>query len=110
MSAKHDKGPWLAQRWSDSHRDYNIHAEDGGIIALVSGRCGELAESDAANARLIAAAPELMEALEGYINAVETVNAAMKDGVNVHGALTAFQGWQDMAKAALAKAAGKEEG
>lgn len=105
MSAKHDKGPWLAQRWSDSHRDYNIHAEDGGIIALVSGRCGELAESDAANARLIAAAPELLEALEAmvqeYGRRYGESDKLMDSEFQNHVIKPAME--------ALAKAAGKEE-
>lgn len=74
----------------------NVHqAEDIGGITI--------AERDA-NARLIAASPELLDSLVGYMSAVETMNAAMKDGLNVHGAVAALVGWEDMAKAAIAKA------
>lgn len=62
-----------------------------------------------ANAYLIAAAPELLEALQGYMSAVKDMSEAMKDGYNVQGAISALVGWEDMARAAIAKAIGEEE-
>lgn len=56
---------------------------------------------------LISAAPELLEALQGYMSAVECMNQAMKDGLNVQGAISALVGHEDMAHAAIAKALGK---
>lgn len=61
-----------------------------------------------ANARLIAAAPELLEALQTYMSAVKRMNEAMSDGCNVQGAILALIGSEDMANAAIAKALGKE--
>lgn len=61
-----------------------------------------------ANAYLIAAAPDLLEALQGYMSAVSEMNEAMKDGYNVQGAMSALIGWEDMARAAISKALGEE--
>ncbi|MFP8544710.1 hypothetical protein [Klebsiella sp. 1SOBk2mer] len=59
------------------------------------------------DADLIAAAPELLEALLGYMSAVERMNQAMKDGVNVQGAISVLVGYEDMAHSAINKALGK---
>lgn len=59
------------------------------------------------NARLISAAPELLEALQGYMSAVERVNAAMTDGINFQGALSALVGYEDLARSAISKALGE---
>lgn len=60
------------------------------------------------DARLIAAAPDLLEALQGYMSAVSEMNEAMKDGYNVQGAMSALIGWEDMARAAISKALGDD--
>ncbi len=59
------------------------------------------------DASIIAAAPELLEALQKYMSAVEQMNEAMSDGYNVQGAMSALVGAEDMAKAAIKKALGK---
>lgn len=59
-----------------------------------------------ANKKLIAAAPKLLEALQNYMAAVNQMNAAMNDGVNVQGAMSNLVGSEDMARAAIAKALG----
>lgn len=43
----------------------------------------------------------LAEALRGYMAAVDLMNAAMKDGINVHGAISGLIGWTDNAEFAL---------
>ncbi|HHT3530367.1 TPA: hypothetical protein ACTYW0_004569 [Enterobacter asburiae] len=60
------------------------------------------------DALLIAAAPDLLEALQGYMSAVSEMNEAMKDGYNVQGAMSALIGWEDMARAAISKGLGEE--
>lgn len=60
-----------------------------------------------ANAHLISAAPELLDALQRYMSSVQQMNEAMNDGYNVQGAMSALIGSEDMAKAAIAKALGK---
>ncbi|EPH2679877.1 hypothetical protein R2987_004983 [Enterobacter cloacae] len=75
----------------------------------VSQTCsGELKHIQKANAQLIAAAPDLLEALQGYMSAVSEINEAMKDGYNVQGAMSSLIGWEDMARAAISKALGEE--
>lgn len=61
-----------------------------------------------ADVRLMEAAPDLLEALQGYMSAVSEMNEAMKDGYNVQGAMSALIGWEDMARAAISKALGEE--
>lgn len=58
------------------------------------------------DARLIEAAPDLLGALVDYMAAVDLMNAAMQDGVNVHGAIGGLIGASDNARAAIAKATG----
>ncbi|MDL0009614.1 hypothetical protein VZ191_17125 [Enterobacter roggenkampii] len=61
-----------------------------------------------ADVRLMEAAPDLLEALQGYMSAVSEMNEAMKDGYNVQGAMSALIGWEDMARAAISKGLGEE--
>lgn len=67
MSAsKHTPGPWEV----DMYGDVTANGEDVARIATT----GECAERDA---RLIAAAPELLEALRPFISATLTPNGAV---------------------------------
>ena len=68
---KHTIGPWSVRGPAGIDKDYAI-VGDYSIIAEAWGRVGETKYPDAyANARLIAAAPELLEALERAIEAIE---------------------------------------
>ena len=94
MSA-HTPGPWEVENSKDEHngvefpQGYNIVSEDGQYIV---GDAGILeGEIDEANARLIAAAPELLEALRFVLTA---------HGEQLHDAFA-------MANAAIAKATGE---
>jgi hypothetical protein len=62
MSAKHTPGPW------DSST-YEVEANDGTLICNMSG--WKSPEASKANARLIAAAPELLEALKNIYDLLE---------------------------------------
>ncbi|MEE3504878.1 hypothetical protein QN399_01130 [Pseudomonas sp. 10C3] len=55
-------------------------------------------------AQLMVAAPDLLEALKSYMFAVALMNEAMKDGINVHGAISGLVGAEDMANFAIQKA------
>ena len=74
MSAvKHTPGPWVAQERSNSMIDihHSLGAVKGAItlsLCRVQSRESWIEESKA-NARLIAAAPDLLEALLGLLNA-----------------------------------------
>jgi hypothetical protein len=101
--AKHTPGPWRVFNGTDvfpddEDREATRHIADCDMAGSIGG------DEQRANARLISAAPDLLDSLVGYMSAVETMNAAMKDGLNVHGAVAALVGWEDMAKAAIAKA------
>lgn len=71
MTAQHTPGPWRLSG-PDHFYDYTIQGptEELAIAAAVNGEMrrmgGELAEHEA-NARLIAAAPELLEALQAVV-------------------------------------------
>ena len=63
---KHTPGPWFV----DAHN--NVLAE-GCLVAFPSVAAG--LEKQEANARLIAAAPDLLEAIEGLLNALPSATA-----------------------------------
>ena len=69
MSAKHIPGPWVAG-CEDDPGSGDVYMEDGSLIAeaFINGDV----KTRAANARLIAAAPDLLEALQKAIEFVPT--------------------------------------
>ena len=71
MSAKHTPGPWVFA-WGGGHA-LVFDAKGGPTIAAVPYDDAPDAALAAANARLIAAAPELLEAL---VSLTRTLNAA----------------------------------
>ncbi|HSG19548.1 MAG TPA: hypothetical protein VLA31_02160 [Burkholderiaceae bacterium] len=91
--SKHTPGPWRPRNGivlADSHKGTHCSDEDiafyGGPLVCESIRTD-------ANARLIAAAPDLLEALKAMLE--------------YYGSHTACVECQDMARAAIAKAEGK---
>lgn len=101
MSAQHTPGPW---EWPDDGgvREFEIFGPDGTLICECSWHGCPLGEVGAlvANAALIAAAPELLEALENLDSAIwRCVDAAEIEGTPVEDASNA-------ARAAIAKATG----
>ena len=79
--SKHTPGPWVVLR------HVGIYANDKLIASIHS----PMPEPTASNARLIAAAPDLLEALIGFIQGAEAM------------------GWStDKARAAIAKATGEK--
>lgn len=83
--SKHTKGPWIADGAQIFTSDTNVAQANGYRIDR---------ETVAANARLIAAAPELLEALEGALKLIELV-------MPIDGDVTR------KARAAIAKATGE---
>lgn len=68
--AQHTKGPW----GPEFEESYNVRAPDGGLVAIctnLKGRHATLGRRNndevASNTHLIAAAPELLEALERIV-------------------------------------------
>ena len=107
MSAKHTPGPWAFSR-SDNFGDarFYVAQQDGApytpnysdVATLIAETVsGERVSIQEANARLIAAAPELLEALRAV------------DVLFGHLARDSTQRiWLDNARAAIAKAEGRE--
>ena len=94
MNAKHTPGPW--QVGEEAGSEMIIYAPDGFAVASTVVFHRNYDQSRSANARLIAAAPELLESLQ----ALETLFAPKaRDST----AAT----WIDKARAAIAKATGQ---
>ena len=95
---KHTPGPWNTElRPNHAPTDrWVITAKTVERVAVVSVRGG--AESPEANARLIAAAPDLLEALEEAVGDLETMIQVRGDSID----LTAY-------RAAIAKAKRKDQ-
>lgn len=97
---KHTKGPWKVGQYLGSLRQFVIHMDvgdngRGSDVAFTSAAFGN--DETIANARLIAASPDLLEALQ----AIEMLYAPLaRDST----AAT----WIDKARAAIAKATGEQ--
>lgn len=99
--ATHTPGPWLHGKRYGNHRTEILNSTGGRAIASVwtHERTGDNylpTDEGAANARLIAAAPELLEALLHMLGAAET--DCMDDKSNV------WRSYMIDARAAIAKA------
>lgn len=91
MSADmHAPGPWIAWHAPDDGGEYAIRAATGIHVALTVGNT----RTETANARLIAAAPELLEALKETLMLLQTFSP---EGSGV-----------ESARAAIAKATGQQ--
>lgn len=107
--AEHTKGPWIAhpvQRWVSPAADPEMP-----VCALRYESYGvECDEAEVrANAHLIAAAPDLLEALEGAIGALEMDHDAGKDMGDADWEGIAYQRLE-AARAAIAKARNHPKG
>jgi hypothetical protein len=67
MNAKHTPGPWKASQGTEAEPErWTVVAENGPpwwIAVVENGQPGDTLETEAATARLIAAAPEMVEEL-----------------------------------------------
>lgn len=68
---EYSKGPWTFDRWM-------VQDETGDVIAVCA-PCWLSYETNA-NTRLIASAPELLEALKGLLELAEQMNDASDEG------------------------------
>lgn len=108
---KHTPGPWRVAKHDALRFTFHIDAGPAGYernrVAIVSGDSAR--DCAEANARLIAAAPELLEALEGLVDDYRKLFAAYQEKAGER----AF-GWgllpAEMADKAIAKARGTEGG
>lgn len=97
MKTKHTPAPWIWQYDGTDKSGLKVIAgDDLNIVDFVGGENIQEAE---ANARLIAAAPELLEALEQCLTRINPKSKDTWDLKAIH-----------VAKAAIAKATGEKEG
>ena len=105
MSGERTPGPWFV-RHLHGRDEFGVFFVDpifvGRRESRVDNRCGEFKEADA---RLVAAAPELLEALRGAITALEVLGVAL-DEVLPKGLLPGFPQIIQEARTAVAKATG----
>jgi hypothetical protein len=72
----HTPGPWISQRTGWSKHPYNVHSSKRpGAVALIPSRTSVPLEEQEANARLIAEAPAMLEALWDLLVALEARGA-----------------------------------
>lgn len=104
MSTKHTPGPWKAFNCIGprSLKNWHIQADElkGRPVATIA----DIGDGDAANAQLIAAAPELLEALEFMLEA--DTNICENIGRKSDQAMTRIAAI-DQARVAIAKAKGQ---
>ena len=94
MSAEHTPGPWVVYDDSNNGKTNRIEiAARGKTVARIY---HSVPEEDLPNARLIAAAPDLLEALQYMVNACPAIDPSGEDA-HAH------------ARAAIAKATGGQE-
>jgi len=97
--SKHTPGPWeYSADWSEyysAHKHFSLDAGDTNIISGC-GCCGSPTISSEADARLIAAAPDLLEACNLALNALKDNDWNEADGVFI------------ALRAAIAKAEGEQ--
>ena len=105
----HTKGPWKVGQYLGSLSSFHVHMDagnKGGGIVVVEAVAGITTEQRLANARLIAAAPELLDALkiaEKKLVELENAVSGGDDEIYVEGAILT-------ARAAIAKATGASNG
>ena len=103
---KHTPGPWKAE-WHRKYKQWNVFPESGKAVVSVTDLCGEYSKEETeANARLIAAAPDLLEALMTEQKALELAhtNYGEVGGAKTHWGI--FEAADTQARAAIAKATG----
>jgi hypothetical protein len=92
MNTKHTPGPWFTDVADPAFVNYNIYASDTKICTM---GIDMGVEEEAANARLIAAAPDMLEALEIALSDLE--QAQNETDID-------FRGSIEIARAAITKA------
>lgn len=103
MATKHTPGPWKTGDFAQYRDDEDHRAiyQGGRLLALVAHMPGTYVEEQVATARLIAAAPELLEALRKTLRV-----ANRRITANNHDA--EWEETIEQAEAVIAKAEGRE--
>jgi hypothetical protein len=98
--SKHTKGPWSISPTSNPETEFGIASNDGTIIARLDSWFDKDEPEADANARLIASAPDLLEALEALLRLYATECDGLYSGEGAWGEAQA-------ARAAIARAKGQ---
>ncbi|MDF3858113.1 hypothetical protein P3W70_07135 [Achromobacter denitrificans] len=107
MTTKYTAGPWRYEAGRDGRPPYVIRGTEGGFVVV-----GMTADRQEADARLIAAAPELLESLEACCDALDWVIEQGGGPTCEHEAGVCFckeSNALNAARAAIAKAKGEQQ-
>ena len=111
--SKHTPGPWSVPHFADENSTcacsyvYSDSQRGFGAIATVQfGGEHESYETAKANANLIAAAPDLLDALEKVLAMGITFHSAIEENIDYDG-IVDFEAWGKEARAAIAKSRGE---
>ena len=119
MSAKPTPGPWAVTAgddwWSASHdgtgsSEYQVVRSADGVVALVVSHTASVWRRPPptdANARLIAAAPDLLEALQISRQFMSIASDWNIDEAEINGEMRSTYDWLEIVDAAIAKAKGE---
>lgn len=108
----HFPAPWNCEGEFDAEVSVTISAADERVVCDVEPFCEDWTDEEIANARLIAAAPELLECAQAggrYSDALKKYQDDGKFGVSVTSKELdrLFEDWHDKTHAAIAKAEGR---
>lgn len=70
---KEPKGPWLIEKVPDCNA-YNVGPAYGGHVVFMNTVCTTYGDTDGYNAHLIAAAPEMYEALDDVVKQITSAD------------------------------------
>ncbi|MFY2945848.1 hypothetical protein ACOTJB_23805 [Achromobacter xylosoxidans] len=101
MTTNHTPGPWRYEAGRDGRPPYVIRRTEGGFVVV-----GMTADRQEADARLIAAAPELLEALQKLLD-LQVAKKELEYLDKGIGTKTPNAAWLE-ARAAVAKARGEQ--
>lgn len=101
MKLPHTPGPWKMYLTEDEAGDliYNIGTVAKGDFIADTGYLGSAAKRKA-NARLIAAAPELLAMLEEFVSDIRVAYLGLSDACDIHETALADE-WPDLAMSYL---------
>lgn len=99
MTTKHTSGPWRYEPGRDGRPPYVIRGTEGGFVVV-----GMTADRQEADARLISAAPELLEACMAML---EWDDREQDHAVDFNARMDLCRAAFDKARAATAKARGE---